>query len=258
LSYFLKSAIDGSSYRELIVNEKNGGPDGSFWLRGIKSEELWCGGGEKRSRLIAEVVTLEELDEREGEHANGEVEAVSRELSTGKMIEAVLMLEFTDHFLEEPAPFVKVDDGLSVFFFLRNVGGNDPVVVLAVEEITLVVTMGSFDNKTKGVRAIPQGVDSLSELVVGPCAILVLPLFPGVFGDVVDGLHHSRVVASSDGESSSVVKAIAQNKLVEAYRVDADSSKGPRGVLETLMDEGDELFLWHSVTVLEARADKET
>ena len=148
--------------------------------------------------LIAEVVALEELNEREGKHADGEVEAVSRELSAGEMIEAVVMLELADHFLEEPAPFVEVDDSLSVFFFLGNVGGNDPVVVLAVEEVTLIVTTGSFDNKTKGVGARPQSVDSFCELVVGPCAILVSPLFPGVFGDIVDGLHDSRVVVSGD------------------------------------------------------------
>jgi len=146
------------------------------------------------------------------------------------------MLEFADHLLEEPAPLVKVNDGLSIFFFFGDIGGDDPVVVVAVEEIALVVTTRTFDNKAKGVRTMLQSVDSLSDLVVGPCAIGVLPLFPGVLGDVVDGLHHSRVVVSGDGESSSVVKAIAQNKLIEASRVDADGRKSTGGVLETLLD----------------------
>ena len=104
--------------------------------------------------LIAEVVTLEELNEREGKHANGEVETVSSELSAGEMIESIVMLEFTDHLLEESALFVEVDDSLSILFFFREVGGNDPVVVVAVKEVTLIVTTRAFDDKTKGVRTI--------------------------------------------------------------------------------------------------------
>ena len=57
---------------------------------------------------------------------------------------------------------------MSIFFLLWDVGSNDPVVVLAVEEIALVVTTGAFDNKAKGVRAIPQRVDGLSKLIVSP------------------------------------------------------------------------------------------
>ena len=113
-------------------------------------------------------MTLEELNERESKHADGEVEAVSGELSAGKVIEAVVMLELADHLLEETALFVEVNDSLSISLFLRDVGGNDPVVVVAIEEIALVVTTGSFDNKAKGVRAIPQCVDGLSKLIVSP------------------------------------------------------------------------------------------
>jgi hypothetical protein len=174
--------------------------------------------------LIAEVVPLEGLNEREGEHANGEVEAGGGELSAGEVIEAVVMLELTDHLLEESSPFVKVNDGLSIFFFFGDIGGDDPVVVFAVEEITLVVKTRAFDNKAKGVRTITQSVDSLSDLVVGPCAIGVLPLFPGIFGDVVDGLHHSRVVVSGDGEEASVVKAIIENKVPKIQKNTASIS----------------------------------
>ena len=168
-------------------------------------------------------MTLEKLDECEGEHANGEVEAVGGELTAGKMIKAVVMLELADHLLEETALFVEVDDGLSVFFFLGNVRGNDPVVVLAVEEVTLIVTTGTFDNEAKGVGTRAESVDGFCELVVGPCAILVLPLFPVVFGDIGDGLHDCRVVVSGDGEAAAVVEAIVDHKLVETYRVDTDN-----------------------------------
>ena len=187
--------------------------------------------------LRTEVVTLEELNESEGEQADGEVEAVSGELPAGKMIEAVVMFEFADHFLEQSSVFVEVDDRLSLFLFLWNVGGNDPVVVFAVEEIALMVTTGTFHNETKGVGAIAECVDGLSELVIGSCAIGVSPLFPGVFWDVENGLHHSGVVISGDGETPSVVEAIVKNKLIEAYRVNTDRREGTRGVVEALVDE---------------------
>ena len=127
-------------------------------------------------------MTLEELDKGEGEHANGEVEAVGRELTTGEMIHAVVMLELADHLLEQSALFVKVDEGLSIFFLLGDVGSNDPVVVIAVEEIALIVATGSFDNKAKGMGTMAQCVWSLptgSQPECYPCFALVSRRFWG-------------------------------------------------------------------------------
>ena len=65
-------------------------------------------------------------------------------------------------------------------------------------------------------------------------------------------------MVSGDREATAVVKAIIDHKLIEADGVNTDSRKSTGGVLETLADEGDEVFLCHSVTGLEARADKKT
>jgi len=141
--------------------------------------------------LRTEVVTLEELNERESKKANGEVEAIGSELAAGKVIKTVVVFEFPDHLLEQSPLLVEVDDGLGIFVFLWDVGGNDPIVVLTVEEVALVVTTGTLDDKAKGVGTGAEGVDGLGNVVVGLRSIDIMAVFPCVFGDVVDGLHHS-------------------------------------------------------------------
>lgn len=46
---------------------------------------------------------------------------------------------------------------------------------------------------------VAKGTTTLSySVVVGPCSIDIIALFPIVFWDFPDGLHHSRVVVGSD------------------------------------------------------------
>ena len=117
--------------------------------------------------LRTEVVTLKELNESEGKEPDGEVKAVGRELATGEVIKAVVVLEFTDHLLEQSSLFVEVDDGLSILFFLGDVGGNNPVVLVPLEEIALVATPGTFDNQAKGFTAVAEGIVGLGNVVIG-------------------------------------------------------------------------------------------
>jgi len=81
------------------------------------------------------------------------------------------------------------------------------------------------------VGTMAHRMDGFNELVVGPRATLIFPLFPGV------------------------VRAIV---LIVASRVARDGRKTTRDVAETLLDAGDEVFLWGGVAVLEAGVNKET
>ena len=64
----------------------------------------------------------------------------STRLPAGDIDKIVAVSKFTDCLLEPSAPFKEVNDGLSVFLLLQDVRGNDPVVAIAVETITLTVT----------------------------------------------------------------------------------------------------------------------
>lgn len=96
--------------------------------------------------LIVEVVTLQQLHQREGEHTDGEVETVGGELSAREMIEPIVMFEFANHLLKLSAPIVEVNDGLSIFLLFGDIGGDDPIVVVAIEEITLMASSGTLDH----------------------------------------------------------------------------------------------------------------
>ena len=54
------------------------------------------------------------------------------------MIKVVVTLEFADESFHFAAPVVEVEDGVSVLFLERDIGGNDPVVVVTLEEVGLV------------------------------------------------------------------------------------------------------------------------
>ena len=96
--------------------------------------------------VVAEIVTLQQLDEREGQQPNREVETVGGELSAREMIEIVVMFEFADEPLHLSALVVKMNDRVCGFFVFRKIGGNNPVAIVAVEEIRLVAVSFAFNN----------------------------------------------------------------------------------------------------------------
>ena len=96
--------------------------------------------------VVAEIVTLQQLDEREGQQPNREVETVGAELSAREMIEIVVMFEFADEPLHLSALVVKMNDRVCGFFVFRKIGGNNPVAIVAVEEIGLVAVSFAFDD----------------------------------------------------------------------------------------------------------------
>ena len=64
------------------------------------------------SPVVAEIVTLQKLDERESKQPNRKVQTVGGELPTREMIEIVVMFEFANESLHLYASVVKVNDCL--------------------------------------------------------------------------------------------------------------------------------------------------
>lgn len=88
--------------------------------------------------LRAKVVALQELDEREGKEPNRKVETIGAELAAREVVEIVVMFQFADEpFPARPAgghlsaAVVEVEHGLRIFFLDGNVGGDNPVVIVA-------------------------------------------------------------------------------------------------------------------------------
>src|SRR5271157_3596285 len=124
---------------------------------------------ETSNRLLlpfrSEVVALQELDKREGEDSNGEVQTISVKLTTGHMIETVVMFEFTDHLLELTTTVLKMNHRLCIFLVVGDVGRNDPVMVGTVKEIVLIVTPSTLCHQTKRACGLIQAVNRLSNLI---------------------------------------------------------------------------------------------
>jgi len=178
----------------------------------------------------AEVVTLEQLHEREGEHADGEVETVGGELTARKMIQSIVMFEFADHFLELTTLVVEVHDRLGIFLLVGDIRGDDPVMVVALEEVILVATFGTFCYEAKGIRATLQGVNGLGNLIVGFGAIIKIPLCPSMVRDSGESVHHRRVVPARRPVRRSI-PAKANVRRFACLR-EADASLPPRASLQ--------------------------
>ena len=131
--------------------------------------------------LGTEVVTLQQLDEGEGQETNGEVKAVGVELSARKMVEVVMMFEFADESLYLTASVVEVEHRLRGFFLFREVGGNNLVAIVAFEEIGLISASLALNDQAKGVGGVVHRMHGLSNMIVRLRAIGISPLFPGMF-----------------------------------------------------------------------------
>ncbi len=86
-----------------------------------------------RSPIFSEIMLLEKLDQIECEDANGEVETVCRELSTGEVIHVVMALQFSYHSFHFSALFMKVNNSVGIFLFLWNMVGCDSEVQMLLE-----------------------------------------------------------------------------------------------------------------------------
>jgi hypothetical protein len=175
-------------------------------------------------------VTLEQLHEREGEHADGEVETVGGELTARKMIQSIVMFEFADHFLELTTLVVEVHDRLGIFLLVGDIRGDDPVMVVALEEVILVATFGTFCYEAKGIRATLHGVNGLGNLIVGFGAIIKIPLCPSMVRDSGESVHHRRVVPARRPVRRSI-PAKANVRRFACLR-EADASLPPRASLQ--------------------------
>lgn len=172
--------------------------------------------------VICEVVTLQQLHQREGQYTDGEVETVGRELSTWEMIEPIVGFELADHLLKLPALVVEVNDGLSIFLLFGDIGGDDPVVIVAVKEIGLMASSGPLDDQAEGLGRVLHRMNGLGDVIRGGGSIIIFPLFPGCFGDASDCCHHGHIMVSGDGKAASVGEAIVDHRVVVGSRVRAD------------------------------------
>lgn len=198
------------------------------WGDGNLGDRVACVGDDTRRKMqpvvtetakrfllpfITEGVTLQQLNHCEGEYANGKVETIGRELTARKMIKSVVMLEFTNHLLKLATLVMEVDHGVSIFFFFGDIGGDDPVVVVAFEEIILVTSLDAFDHQPKGLFGLFHCVDGLRHLVVGFGAILKTSLFPSMLGDLHDSPHHGGIVVGGDREVQALVETMIEHKV---------------------------------------------
>ena len=86
-----------------------------------------------RSPIFSEIMLLEKLDQIECEDANGEVETVCRELSTGEVIHVVMALQFSYHSFHFSTFVVEVNDRICIPLFSWNICRDDPVMVSSFE-----------------------------------------------------------------------------------------------------------------------------
>ena len=132
-------------------------------------------------------------------------------------------------------------DGVGIHLPGGDIGGDDPVVVVAFEEVTLGSAQCAFDDQAEGFVGMIQDVERFSDIVVGPGAILGEPLFPGFFADFGERLHDGGVVIGRNTEAAVMADAVVDEVVIVAGTIGADGRDAPREVVDALMDKADEL-----------------